>query len=158
MSKGVTFFCYILESFHVEKPKLSLLMQVLSAQTNQSSHEPEYLNWMVLRPVLKMENQKRVSPRFLYEHMSQLGVEYSECADCSPLVELVCGSLSNEENKLNHKGKNTSPIPICQGYPRKSRRFGRCLISGILRPSYLIWLIGEIQFSGDPFDIGQDML
>ena len=37
-----------------------------------------------------MENpEEKMSYRCLYEHVSQVGVECSEYADCCPLVELV---------------------------------------------------------------------
>jgi len=77
-----------------------------------------------VRPGLKMGNRKRKYLIDFCMNTLQLGVECSECADCSSLVECVCGSLSNEENKLNCKGKNTSLLPPLPELPKKSRRFG----------------------------------
>jgi len=77
-----------------------------------------------VRPGLKMGNRKRKYLIDFCMNTLQLGVECSECADCSSLVECVCGSLSNEENKLNCKGKNTSSLPPLPELPKKSRRFG----------------------------------
>ena len=40
------------------------------------------------------------------------------------LLIKACAWKKKKENKLNCKGKNTSPLPPLPGLPKKSRRFG----------------------------------
>lgn len=79
-----------------------------------------------------MENQRDSVSSIPVWTVPQLGAECSEGAGPSPLVQLVCGSLSDEDTKQKSKESYLLQRPSAravQGNPRD-------LVLGIWRPSY----------------------